>query len=128
MGVLLFSMVLYLLGIAILLFFRPQLMFRKDGSWKEFGVGGDEFTVFPFWMFCIAWAILSYGIARMSLSTTSVAAASLAATKAVVENVVHPLPTENKPGYYKLDTSTVRKKGAPRYIYVGPDAPSDLDE
>lgn len=121
-------MVLYLLGIAILLFLRPQLMFRKDGSWKEFGMGGDEFTVFPLWMFCIAWAIVSYGIARMSLSQTSVAAASLAATKAVMENVVHPLPTENKPGYYKLDSSVVRKKGAPRYIYVGPDAPSDLDE
>ena len=128
MGVLLFSMLLYLLGVAVLLFLRPQLMFRKDGSWKEFGMGGDELTVFPFWMFCIVWAIISYGIARMSSSDSSGLVASLATTKAVMENVVQPLPTDNKPGYYKLDTSTVRKKGAPRYIYVGPDAPSDLDE
>ncbi len=54
--------VLYLLGIAILLLFKPSLMFTPDGQWKEFGIGQDEskYSPFPFWLFCFVWAILSY--------------------------------------------------------------------
>jgi hypothetical protein len=40
-----------------------------------------------------------------------------------------PEPTEEaQPGYYKLDDSLMRRKGVPRYIFVGQDKPDDLDD
>ena len=49
MKLLLYSGILYLLGIGGLLFIKPEFMFREDGSWKEFGVGRDpeNFTWMP---------------------------------------------------------------------------------
>jgi hypothetical protein len=123
MKVLLFSLVIYLLGIAIILYVRPAIMFNRDGSWKEFGLGEENTTMFPIWMFCIIWAVLSYAICRFSFSegTThvvkTVAAATAAATVA-----------ETKPGYYKLNTNVMRKKGVPRYVYVGTELPAELDD
>ena len=35
---------------------------------------------------------------------------------------------EAQPGYYKLDDSLMRRKGVPRYIFVGQDKPDDLDD
>jgi hypothetical protein len=55
---LLLSTVVYLLGVAAVLYFRPHLMFYRDGRWKEFGI--EDGTMFPFWLFCIVWAIASY--------------------------------------------------------------------
>ena len=128
MKVLLLSMIVYLLGIAVVLYIRPAIMFNKDGSWKEFGVGSDEVTVLPFWLFCIVWAVTTYGIGRIFFSAT-VAVAATAATAAT--NLVQPLQEEKpetKPGYYKLNSTLMKKKGIPRYIYVGPDPPSDLED
>ncbi|NBV77663.1 hypothetical protein EBR66_05885 [bacterium] len=130
MKLLLVAMLFYLLGIAIMLYIRPSYIFRKDGSWKEFGIGGEDATPFPFWMFCIVWAVVSYGIARVSVSDIKIGAIETSASD-IVNSVVHPLPVEKeigKPGYYKLDTAAMKKKGAPRYIYVGPEAPADLEE
>ena len=67
MRVLLFSTVVYLAGIAVVLFLRPSLMFDRDGKWKEFGLRREDTTVFPFWLFCIAWAFVSYFIGRVSV-------------------------------------------------------------
>lgn len=90
-------------------------MFNHDGSWKEFGVG-DEFTTrFPIWMFCIVWAVVSYAICRVGFAEPLVAAAAVATM-------------ESQPGYYKLDANVMRKKGVPRYVYVGAEAPADLEE
>ena len=113
MKVLLFSLVLYLIGIAAILYTRPRLMFNHDGSWKEFGMGDDTTTRFPIWMFCILWAVVSYAICRMGFAEPVIAAVAAA---------------ESQPGYYKLDANVLRKKGVPRYVYVGADAPADLEE
>lgn len=41
-------------------------MFRP-GGWKEFGLSANNsYTVFPFWMFTIVWAILSYVFATLA--------------------------------------------------------------
>jgi hypothetical protein len=129
MKLLLFSMVIYLLGVAVILYVRPHLMFRRDGSWKEFGMGGDEVSPFPIWMFCISWAVFTYAIGRYFFGETSIAAPT-ASTKNL-----NFIPTNNStsgpathPGYYRLDENVMRKKGVPKYIYVGEDAPSDLDD
>jgi hypothetical protein len=62
MKLLLYSGLLYLTGIAIVMVLRPTLMFRPDGTWKEFGIGRNPayYTWLPFWLFAIVWAILSY--------------------------------------------------------------------
>jgi hypothetical protein len=62
MRLLLYSGVLYLAGIALILTLRPEFMFHSDGTWKEFGIGRnpDRYTWFPFWIFALVWAILSY--------------------------------------------------------------------
>jgi hypothetical protein len=140
MRALLFSMLLYLFGVALVLFFRPQFMFYKDGRWKEFGVGYEGTTVFPFWMFCIAWAVFSYAIGRAFFGHSAALLATVAASRLSDDNAVEPLPVNVesgssfaeasspvKPGYYKLNSNASRKKGAPRYVYVGTELPDDME-
>jgi len=87
MRVLLFSSLLYLLGVAVILFFRPQLMFHMDGRWKEFGTGSDDKTLFPFWLFCIVWAVVSYGLVLAFVTEGSEIAASTVAAATALANV-----------------------------------------
>jgi hypothetical protein len=85
MKVLLISTVLYLLGVAIVLFWRPALMFHADGRWKEFGLRPDESTtVFPFWFFCIVWALGSLLLTRLVVPDTSIDVTASAMTVAGV--------------------------------------------
>jgi len=59
----------YILGIAVVLYFRPRIMFQPGGDWKEFGIGrGESHTVLPFWLFAIFWAFISYGVSLVVLS------------------------------------------------------------
>ena len=142
MRTLILSAVLYLLGVAALLLFRPALMFRKDGSWKEFGTLSDEHSIFPFWLFCIVWAIVSYLITLLIVgeytTATGVECAGAVATSAIVapveespEDLVEPLPLKTKTrrsniidksleeGYHMLNENATLKKGTPQYVYVG---------
>jgi hypothetical protein len=135
MRVLLYSSVLYLLGIAIVLYLRPKQMFHHDGRWKEFGINGVDTTYIPFWLFCILWAVIAYAIVRLLHSDSD-------DSKVAVKNDAEPLSplpvpkaepaqmqensSQGKPGYYKLDESMLKDKGVPRYIYVGEDKPADL--
>ena len=151
MHVLLYSSVLYLSGIAVVLYTRPALMFRRDGRWKEFGVDGVDTTHFPFWLFCIVWAVTSYGLVRLFYSDDkgmptlvnaapesltarvanlpAVAAAAAAAPPHLNASMSPPVVSEEaKPGYYRLDNSLMKRKGVPRYIYIGEEKPADLDE
>jgi hypothetical protein len=126
MGILLFSLLLYLMGIAALLYLKPKLMFLPNGRWKEFGVGSDETTLFPFWMFCIFWAIICYSLSLLLIGTSVAAVASASLSP---DNSVMPLGASGaaKPGYYKLNANVTKKKGAPQYIYVGTEPPEDFD-
>lgn len=67
MSVLYFALAIYIIGVAIMLYIRPSTMFHPDnGTWKEFGLdNGPRSTVFPFWMFTIVWAFMSYAIATV---------------------------------------------------------------
>jgi hypothetical protein len=61
-----FAIFLYSVGLGLVLHFRPSLMFQANGAWKEFGykrAPESRYTIFPVWLFAIAWAILSYAIA-----------------------------------------------------------------
>lgn len=56
-------------SVAILLFisvffaiqyFKPQFMFKNDGSIRQFGIGYKEKTILPVWLIAIVLAILCY--------------------------------------------------------------------
>jgi len=137
MRTLLLSGILYLIGIIIVLLIRPAIMFNENGEWKEFGLLSAEHTIFPFWMFCIVWAIFSYMISLLivgEFSSKPVAVVAGIGSKLyeseTPEDMVPVLPsktkskknvknTEMKPGYYKLDTKELDRTGVPKYLYVG---------
>jgi hypothetical protein len=125
MSLLIYSGLLYLLGISIVLTWKPEFMFSKDGSWKEFGLGRHphKYTWMPFWLFAILWAMMSYFVV---LTVSSHLQMSLP----VHENVSMPSSmgrnsrNDMKQGYYILNTNETIKKGTPKYIYLGPEAPN----
>lgn len=87
MEILWLAIVLYSAGLALVLHFRPSLMFNDDGTWKEFGYQrSSRHTLLPFWLFVVAWAFLSYAFATalswMWMSSSSSEAAATAAASA----------------------------------------------
>lgn len=132
MRLLIFSGVLYLIGVATVLFMRPALMFTPDGIWKEFGIGRspDTHTWMPFWLFCILWALVSYIMIVLladagflpGLWVSHVEVEAPAVRKASSNGSKGQGP---KPGYYMLNTEGTGVEGVPKYIYLGPAAPGE---
>jgi len=147
MTLLIFAGLLYLIGISVILVWKPDVMFAKDGSWKEFGLGRNKerYTWLPFWMFAIMWAILSYMLILILASITGLVVAKTEVE--VISEVIEPenvslkgmktptsvvddikkrpsAPADMKSGYYILDVNETMKKGIPKYIYLGPEAPN----
>ena len=135
MRVLLYSGLLYLLGVGIILAFKPEFMFTSDGAWKEFGIGRnpEKYTVFPFWMFAITWAVVSFftiqllgtlgvlpGVEWTRIETGPVSS-SLNTGSRTKKSAG---PPDLKPGYYMLNTEGTAAEGVPKYIYIG-SAPSE---
>jgi hypothetical protein len=116
--------------------------------WKEFGLSTTRNTIFPFWMFALVWAILSYAIASIGgifLSTLSFQSvpqesnnmnnfmrpiSSLmpnmenmysipAAAVATAAATATPMSNQKLPGYYIYDPAP-----QPRYVYYGPEPPT----
>lgn len=150
MSVLWIAFGLYITGVAVVLYIRPEGMFRDDGRWKEFGVGtGKLRTVFPFWLFTLVWAVLSYSLAtagalfagqaallRPELPTKGLAALA-APLPPAVNSIATPISTAapaaaapvgafTTPGYYVLQTPTA-SADIPRYVYYGTAPPSAFD-
>jgi hypothetical protein len=126
MRLLIFSGVLYLVGVAIVLMLRPELMFTSEGIWKEFGIGRtpETHTWMPFWLFCILWALISY-ILTVMLADWGILP-GLWVSHVEVEAPVSRNKLSNngpKPGYYMLNTEGTGVEGVPKYIYLGPAAP-----
>ena len=116
--------IVYLTGVAVVLLLRPRLMFTDQGIWKEFAIGGNQetHTWFPFWLFCILWAIVAYLLVVLLTSDTlwnnRVEVEAPAVRKASANGTKGP-----KPGYYMLNTEGSGIEGVPKYIYLGPAAP-----
>jgi hypothetical protein len=153
MRTLLLAAILYLIGVVIILFMRPGFMFDEDGRWKEFGSLSRDHTMFPFWLFCISWAVLSYCITMYFMSSKTEPAETIShssnsrsgkrsksgkkgRTPAASEDLVEPLPPITakkemkpmKPGYYVLNDSAKNTGGAPKYVYYGAEPPEFMGE
>lgn len=147
MRTLLFAAILYLIGVIVVLLVRPTLMFDDSGNWKEFGTADAKHTIFPFWLFCIVWAVASYIICILFFkdakdfgSAGVVGAAAMAHSHSMTEtpeDLVPVLPSKTrgkkaptittpygnmKPGYYVLDAKELKKTGIPKYLYVDVDS------
>jgi hypothetical protein len=138
MSLLIYAGLLYLLGISIVLMIKPTLMFSEKGIWKEFGIGRPSatYTWLPFWLFSMIWAILSYLLVLLIASHTGLAGVHTPTDVSVTTETLDPeyvsqktsskkkmAPSEMKNGYYMLDSNETAKRGVPKYIYVGPEAP-----
>ena len=146
---------LYIVGVGLILYIRPQSMFHAEtGTWKEFGMGRSaHYSLFPFWMFTIVWAFLSYALATLGTVAFGNFALQTLVLESSGEEVAAPIPknlatpiTKVKvpklplaaataaaadaaaagatPGYYILETP---KAGPPKYVYFGLSPPS-LDD
>jgi ammonia channel protein AmtB len=125
MKVLLLSSLFYLIGIALILYFKPNLMFHENGNWKEFGLNQDaKHTWFPFWLFCIVWAFVSYGLSSFAYYLTD--STSDENSEVVELNSKAKKNSKNtmKSGYYVLDKEAYEDNGIPKYIFLGSDAPN----
>ena len=150
-----FAFGIYIVGVALVLFFRPSLMFQEGaGVWKEFGLGTTSHrTLFPFWLFTIVWALVSYVLATLfsvyvaTLSLRSVSGpndflmpvSAMSSSNAPpmasntpsssVSGTASPSLASKTPGYYILESEPVEtltgaRQGTPRYVYFGTEPPS----
>ncbi len=134
--------IVYLIGIAIILITKPSLMFTPDGDWKEFGIGqlDTRYTPFPFWMFCLVWAIVSYVIVllfepvvikrnnNISVNETSrkLNRKNNYSDQSVLEEGDLDLEAVELPkGYYVLNKKATKLSGVPKYVYLGEVEPQD---
>ena len=149
MRLLIYSGLLYLIGISIILILRPKLMFADNGKWKEFGLGRNSnyYTWMPFWLFAIIWSILSYLLTLIIISVFSSIGDDDKTVSVTLEDIqpenitkksLQPLVDDSiksikkktgvtsdmKPGYYILNAQETMKTGIPKYIYLGPEAPN----
>jgi len=122
--------ILYMVGVAVVLFLKPTIMFTPDGTWKEFGIGKgtEEYTTFPFWMFCLVWAFLAFTIiiflepSAPSATYAPAASGVRASAQSYVET--HDLNQPELPkGYYVLNKKATALSGIPKYVYLGPEEP-----
>ena len=123
MKVFLFAGLIYLAGIAVILLIKPTIMFRQDGTWKEFGIGrnNDSHTWCPFWLFCVAWALISYIISTIVIRLTVVLNKTEDAQPEQASRPRRIRRGNDLPeGYYVL-SKPVKRGETPSYTYLGPD-------
>jgi hypothetical protein len=128
--------IVYLLGVAAVLYIKPEFMFTPDGQWKEFGIGQreDRYSPFPFWLFCLVWAILSYIITMLLFRFQEMPDLSVNRNRKPnnlsnkkFENNMYNFDgdvTELPKGYYVLNKKATRLSGVPKYIFLGENEPS----
>jgi hypothetical protein len=54
------AIVLFLLIFGLVQMMKPNFLYNKDGSLREFGVGYKNKTILPLWLFSIILGILTY--------------------------------------------------------------------
>jgi len=55
-----FSILVFVIFLLIIHITKPAIIYNKDGSFKQFGIGYMNKTVVPIWLVCIILGIFSY--------------------------------------------------------------------
>lgn len=55
-----FSIILYIFLFSLFIWFKPNFLYNKDGSLREFGIGTRYKSVIPLWLLSILLGIVSY--------------------------------------------------------------------
>ncbi len=58
------TIALFLLGVLITFYFKPNILFNEKGTFREFGAGYSKKTILPVWLFIVFWAVTSYIIVK----------------------------------------------------------------
>jgi len=110
MEILWLAIVFYSIGLGLVLHFRPALMFNENGTWKEFGYQRDSrYTIFPFWLFAIGWAIVSYALAAAAswtlggAATATATAFSMSASNVFRRSALPPPPESDTESDYESE-------------------------
>ena len=53
------SVILFIIVYGIIIYSKPNIIFNKDGSLRQFGLGKSDTTVLPAWLVSLIIAILS---------------------------------------------------------------------
>ena len=59
-NVLLSSVIIFMFLFMIIILTKPAIIFNKDGTFRNFGIGYSKKTVIPIWLVTIILAIISY--------------------------------------------------------------------
>lgn len=62
------SVILFIIVYGIIIYSKPNIIFNKDGSLRQFGLGKSNTTVLPAWLVSLIIAIISYFIILYSIS------------------------------------------------------------
>jgi len=66
---LLVSVALFMILFMGIQFLKPGFLYNRDGSFREFGIGYRNKTIFPIWVFSLCLGILSYMAVLYALET-----------------------------------------------------------
>ena len=55
-----FAIILFIILLSIIHSVKPNFIYKKDGTFREFGLGYIKKTVLPIWLIIIMMAILCY--------------------------------------------------------------------
>ena len=71
-NVTMFSILLFLFFYIIIISYKPNFIYNKDGSLRTFGLGFSKKTVFPAWFLAIFLSIMSYFIVFYYVSSARI--------------------------------------------------------
>jgi hypothetical protein len=109
---------IYIFGIATVLFLKPKIMFGETGEWKEFGIGrGERRTVFPFWLFSIFWAFISYGLALVIMSQFATIAVSAFPEPSISNTGQYQQPSMQQPS---IQQPSIQQPSVQQPVYNTP--------
>lgn len=56
----LFSIFIFIIFFIIIIYLKPNFLYTKKGTFRQFGLGKKNSTIIPIWLFILILAIFSY--------------------------------------------------------------------
>ncbi len=66
------AIILFIIVFIVIQRFRPTILYERDGSLRQFGLGNNKKTVIPIWLVSIILGILCYLFVLMFISNNNI--------------------------------------------------------